>query len=125
LWRPARLENRPRHHHRDNRQRGRPSRDSSKGQRRDAAPREGGETSPDGKQRFERRFKGKHGDSKGKHGGNGRQDEQQPRGGKPDHRGKHQGKPNFQQKPREERPVRFDPDSPFAKLAALRDQLRK
>ena len=29
------------------------------------------------------------------------------------------------QKPREERPVRVDPDSPFAKLAALRDQLKK
>ena len=28
-------------------------------------------------------------------------------------------------KPREEAPVRFDPDSPFAKLAALRDQLKK
>jgi ATP-dependent RNA helicase SUPV3L1/SUV3 len=26
---------------------------------------------------------------------------------------------------REERPVRVDPDSPFAKLAALRDQLKK
>ncbi|RWM77060.1 MAG: helicase [Mesorhizobium sp.] len=35
------------------------------------------------------------------------------------------GKPAFQPKPREERPVRFDPDSPFAKLAALRDQLKK
>ncbi len=35
------------------------------------------------------------------------------------------GKPHFKQKPREERPVRFDPDSPFAKLAALRDQLKK
>ncbi|TIR43082.1 MAG: DEAD/DEAH box helicase [Mesorhizobium sp.] len=35
------------------------------------------------------------------------------------------GKPAFQSKPREERPVRFDPDSPFAKLAALRDQLKK
>ena len=29
------------------------------------------------------------------------------------------------QKPREDRPVRVDPDSPFAKLAALRDQLKK
>jgi ATP-dependent RNA helicase SUPV3L1/SUV3 len=28
-------------------------------------------------------------------------------------------------KPREERPQRIDPDSPFAKLAALRDQLKK
>ena len=30
-----------------------------------------------------------------------------------------------ERKPREERPVKFDPDSPFAKLAALRDQLKK
>ena len=28
-------------------------------------------------------------------------------------------------KPREERAPKFDPDSPFAKLAALRDQLKK
>jgi ATP-dependent RNA helicase SUPV3L1/SUV3 len=28
-------------------------------------------------------------------------------------------------KPREERPTKIDPDSPFAKLAALRDQLKK
>ncbi|HHZ09622.1 MAG TPA: hypothetical protein GX405_12680, partial [Rhizobiales bacterium] len=41
------------------------------------------------------------------------------------HGGKGGGKP-WQQKPqREERPVKFDPDSPFAKLAALRDQLKK
>jgi hypothetical protein len=32
---------------------------------------------------------------------------------------------NFQSKPREERPATFDPDSPFAKLAALRDLLKK
>ncbi|MEI9429389.1 helicase-related protein [Mesorhizobium sp. Cs1299R1N3] len=47
-----------------------------------------------------------------------------PEGNGPD-RGKGGGKPAFQPKPREERPVRFDPDSPFAKLAALRDQLKK
>jgi ATP-dependent RNA helicase SUPV3L1/SUV3 len=34
-------------------------------------------------------------------------------------------KPQHQGKPREERPAKFDPDSPFAKLAALRDQLKK
>jgi ATP-dependent RNA helicase SUPV3L1/SUV3 len=34
-------------------------------------------------------------------------------------------KPQHQNKPREERPAKFDPDSPFAKLAALRDQLKK
>jgi ATP-dependent RNA helicase SUPV3L1/SUV3 len=50
--------------------------------------------------------------------------------GKPDNRRRDQkdgqgGKPAFQQRPREEKPARFDPDSPFAKLAALRDQLKK
>ncbi len=39
-------------------------------------------------------------------------------------------KPGFKRKgaphrPREERPARIDPDSPFAKLAALKDQLKK
>ena len=48
------------------------------------------------------------------------------KGGRPEGKGGQQaGKPAFQPKPREERPVRFDPDSPFAKLAALRDQLKK
>jgi ATP-dependent RNA helicase SUPV3L1/SUV3 len=131
LWRPARLENRPRHQ-RDNRHRGREQGQRHQGQhhgapRQDGQVAQGGEAgtegSKDGKQRFERRFKGKPGEFKGKSGG--RPDGEQARGGKPDHRAKHQGKPNFQQKPREERPVRFDPDSPFAKLAALRDQLRK
>ncbi|MEP6566524.1 MAG: helicase, partial [Mesorhizobium sp.] len=46
------------------------------------------------------------------------------KGGAP-YGGKDGAKPAFQPKPREERPVRFDPDSPFAKLAALRDQLKK
>ena len=35
------------------------------------------------------------------------------------------GKPAFQPKPREERPFQVDPLSPFAKLAALRDQLQE
>ena len=34
-------------------------------------------------------------------------------------------KPFRERPPREERPARIDPDSPFAKLAALRDQLKK
>jgi ATP-dependent RNA helicase SUPV3L1/SUV3 len=51
---------------------------------------------------------------------------QERRDGQPDWKaGKSGGKPHFQSKPREERPVRIDPDSPFAKLAALRDQLKK
>ena len=57
-----------------------------------------------------------------------RRDGRPDRKGKPDSRrqdGASGGKPAFQGKPREERPARFDPDSPFAKLAALRDQLKK
>ena len=49
--------------------------------------------------------------SSGGHAGGG------PGGGKNGGQGK--------TRPREERPARFDPDSPFAKLAALRDQLKK
>lgn len=58
-----------------------------------------------------KRFGGKGGDFK-----RGR-DRDQERG---------QGKPQtFSSRPRDEKPGRMDPDSPFAKLAALRDQLRK
>jgi ATP-dependent RNA helicase SUPV3L1/SUV3 len=46
----------------------------------------------------------------------------QHRGG--EQKGAHQ-KGGEQRRAREERPARIDPDSPFAKLAALRDQLRK
>jgi ATP-dependent RNA helicase SUPV3L1/SUV3 len=56
----------------------------------------------------------------------------QGEGGRPDFRkGKPQDgrpergpKPAFQPRPREERPAQIDPLSPFAKLAALRDQLQ-
>ena len=48
-----------------------------------------------------------------------------PDGRRHDQQGGKGGKPAFQQRPREEKPARFDPDSPFAKLAALRDQLKK
>lgn len=87
-----------------------------------------------GKPRFDRgRYKGPSG---GKPQGEGGRDGG-PKGERADRRegrgdwkgrgqdGKDGGKPAFQQKPREERPPRFDPDSPFAKLAALRDQLKK
>ena len=61
------------------------------------------------------------GDSKG-----GRPDFKQGGGGDRNKRpeqqkGEYKGNP----KPREEREPKFDPDSPFAKLAALRDQLKK
>jgi ATP-dependent RNA helicase SUPV3L1/SUV3 len=125
LWRPARFERHPRPRH-DNRPRGgqaeargapgQPRRDGERPAREGDRPaREQG-----GKERFDRsKFKGKSGkpNSEG-----GRPDRRDDRGGG---KGGFQGKPSFQSKPREERPVRVDPDSPFAKLAALRDQLKK
>lgn len=89
---------------------------------------------PENKPKFDRsRFKGKpdgnrpQADGSRPDHGNNRPDrgDRQDRGNRPDHRNKDGGKPAFPAKPREERPVRFDPDSPFAKLAALRDQLKK
>ena len=126
LWRQARFEarqgqrhgnhrdrNGPRGRHPNAAQAGAPSgevaaRNDGKGRR------EGGS------ERFERKFQGK----PGKPDGQGFRPERRD-GGKPGQKGGFQGKPQFQQKPREERPVRVDPDSPFAKLAALRDQLKK
>ncbi len=76
------------------------------------------------------RFKGKSGGGKpadGRPQGDGKpRREGRPdwKGGRPDGKGGPQGKPAFRER-REERPVRVDPDSPFAKLAALRDQLKK
>lgn len=133
LWRQGRFEQRPRHRQ-DNRPRG--------GQREPRAPgatagapaarqgeanrsREGGEGGREnGRPRFDRKPGGK------PQGEGGRPDNrnrgERPGGDKRDgDRGGFKGKPAFQQKPREERPVRVDPDSPFAKLAALRDQLKK
>nr|MBA3447516.1 helicase [Pseudaminobacter sp.] len=128
VWRLARFEQRPRRQ--DNRPRSgprdavavpdegkgrgdRPPRTGDRPPRADARPpRENG-----GKERFDRsKFRGKPGaDGAGP-------DRRENRGG--DVKNGFQ-KPTFQPKPREERPVRVDPDSPFAKLAALRDQLKK
>ncbi|WP_394887650.1 helicase-related protein [Mesorhizobium sp. AaZ16] len=131
LWRPARFEQRPRHHRQDNRQRRgqhdggaggdgkaqgeRTQRDGDRPPRSDARPpRENG-----GKERFER------GKFKGKPSPDGQQRPDR-RDNRPGDKGGFQGKQPFQARPpREERPVRVDPDSPFAKLAALRDQLKK
>ncbi len=135
LWRPGRFEQRPKNRHgdRNRNQRGGPPRQDSqrlegqqegppdvRGPRRDRP--EGAQAAPEqqrhGKPKFDRsRYKGKpDGNRPGGDNGN-RQDHGERR--------KDGGKPTFQSKPREERPVRFDPDSPFAKLAALRDQLKK
>lgn len=132
IWRQGRFEQRPRHRQ-DNRPRG-----GQREQRAAGAPgapnarqgegnrgREGGEGGRDnGRPRFDRK-------PGGKPQGEGGRPEHRNRGERPGgdkregDRGGFKGKPAFQPKPREERPVRIDPDSPFAKLAALRDQLKK
>ncbi|MFU0504919.1 helicase-related protein [Pseudaminobacter sp. NGMCC 1.201702] len=116
LWRPARFDRRT-HHRQDNRQRGRPA--EARSQQNGGRPeRDGDQREQDGKSRFDR---GKFKKSAKPNAGNGRHEHRDDR--RPA-KGGH-GKPAFQPKPREERPVRVDPDSPFAKLAALRDQLKK
>jgi ATP-dependent RNA helicase SUPV3L1/SUV3 len=93
----------------------------------DAAPAEGGEAKPREDRRPRRDFKGDNANERGP--GKPRFDKR--RDGKPGGEGRlerkrEDAKPaNFQSKPREERVVKFDPDSPFAKLAALRDQMKK
>ncbi|MGB3538400.1 MAG: helicase-related protein [Mesorhizobium sp.] len=130
LWRQARFE-RPRgnHHRHDNRQRGGQGRNVQASGEGAVGGRVGeagkGDEGGKGRPRFDRsRFKGKpgerpQGESANRHGKPNRP------GGRPEGKGGASAKPTFQGKPREERPARFDPDSPFAKLAALRDQLKK
>ncbi|RUX18825.1 helicase, partial [Mesorhizobium sp. M2A.F.Ca.ET.042.01.1.1] len=147
LWRQARFDHqRPRQRHdnrRDNRQRGdQPARDSQTGaaggQPGDRPAHEGRREQRDGtgKPRFDRsKFNPRPDAGDRREGGERREGRPQGdrREGRPDWKGSRQegkgnapgGKPAFQGKPREERPQRFDPDSPFAKLAALRDQLKK
>lgn len=150
LWRQGRFEQRPRHHEgRNNRQRNGQARGRSNapadaaGAPAAATPgerpaHEGRRDGAAGKPRFDRsKFKPKP-QAEGEQRRDGRPQGERPerrdgrpdwkggrpegKGGRPDQGG---AKPTFQPKPREERPVRFDPDSPFAKLAALRDQLKK
>lgn len=143
LWRQGRFDQRPRHRHHDNRAR---PRNGQAAQGRDApagaegAPRPAHEGRRDqrdgaGKPRFDRsKFKPKpQGEGAERRDGKPQGERPDRRDNRPDWKGGRQdgkggapgGKPAFQAKPREERPVRFDPDSPFAKLAALRDQLKK
>ncbi|QND57170.1 helicase-related protein [Mesorhizobium huakuii] len=150
LWRQGRFEQRPRHHEgRNNRQRNGQARGRNNAPA-DAAgaqavaapgdrPAQEGRRDGAGKPRFDRsKFKSKP-QAEGEQRRNARPQGERPdrregrpdwKGGRPEgkggpDRGKGGAKPAFQPKPREERPVRFDPDSPFAKLAALRDQLKK
>ncbi|PTE08933.1 helicase-related protein [Mesorhizobium helmanticense] len=144
LWRQGRFDQRPRHRHHDNR--ARPRAGQAAQGRSDApagaegAPRpthEGRRDQRDGagKPRFDRsKFKPRpQGEGAERRDGKPQGERPDRRDNRPDWKGGRQdgkggapgGKPAFQAKPREERPVRFDPDSPFAKLAALRDQLKK
>ncbi|MEO5323881.1 helicase-related protein [Mesorhizobium sp. CC13] len=128
LWRQARFEHRPRNHRQDNRPRGgqrdqRNGQAAHSGEANRSGPREGGEGRDGGRPRFDRKPGGKPQGEGGRPEHRGRGD--RPGGEKHGDRGGFKGKPAFQQKPREERPARIDPDSPFAKLAALRDQLKK
>ncbi len=147
LWRPGRSDARPRHGHgRDNR---RPQgRGRHQGQQGEGQGESQGQGQDQGRARFERRPGGRgdgqqdrerqgkghrHDRRDGGKDGQGDHAERQGRG-KPPHRDRHDrndrpgkgGKPQAQQgrPPREERPARIDPDSPFAKLAALRDQMK-
>jgi ATP-dependent RNA helicase SUPV3L1/SUV3 len=108
LWRPARFERGPRHQHHRGHGKAQHQADATAGGNRR-------EERNGGNRRFER---------KGKPGGFDGGGQERNGNGKRPHNGPGKGKPAFQ-KPREERPARFDPDSPFAKLAALRDQLKK
>ncbi|MDF3154870.1 helicase-related protein [Mesorhizobium sp. XAP10] len=146
LWRQGRFEQRPRNRD-ENRRNNRPRNGQARG-RSDAPadagapnaaapgerPAHEGRRDGAGKPRFDRsKFKPKpqaEGEQRRDRPQGERPDRREGRpdwkGGRPDGKGGPQGgKPAFQPKPREERPVRFDPDSPFAKLAALRDQLKK
>ncbi len=123
LWRQARFD-RPRGQHRhENRHRG----DQGRGARAadaQAGKADGAGGDGKGRPRFDRnRFKGKPGpQGEGRNDGHGKSGRPE---GRPERKAGAPGKPVFQGKPREERPARFDPDSPFAKLAALREQLKK
>ncbi|MGQ2908268.1 MAG: helicase-related protein [Aliihoeflea sp.] len=125
IWRQGRFEGRPRREQGNRNERG-------NARNRGAAPAEG--EAPGEK----RAFRGKpRGDAPGRPergAGNGPQrgrDERQ-RGGKPGGKrdGQRDGKPSGErrweaQPPRDAKPAKLDPDSPFAKLAALKEQLKK
>ncbi|SMH57746.1 helicase-related protein [Mesorhizobium australicum] len=125
LWRPARNENRFRHQRQGDRN-GQPQgrRDRGRGNK-GAKPEDGAPKEPkvlwraDDPQ-FQRkpRPEGER-DNRNRNRQDGKHLEGKRREDRPERKFEHQNRP------REEKPARIDPDSPFAKLAALRDQLRK
>lgn len=78
-----------------------------------------------GKERFERKFGGKPGRRDDKRNDGKERSGEHRKGGAKGAGNGDRGKSWSTEKPREERAPRFDPNSPFAKLAALRDQLKK
>ena len=118
LWRLGRSDHRPRHQRSNPRHRGQgaPAAQGGDGERGAEGGKPAKHGRPGGKPKFDRdRYKGP---PKGAKDG-GRPDRQaEGRGDRPKH-------PAGPQRQREERPARIDPLSPFAKLAALRDQLKK
>ncbi|MBL8577560.1 MAG: helicase [Mesorhizobium sp.] len=134
LWRPGRFDRPAGNRRHDNRQR------HGRGSQGQASGDNAGERTQGNRPPFQGRRDGKDGEGKPRFDRNkGRTEGGRPEreGGRPDFRkGKRDGergrdgnrdqKPAFQARPpREERPAKIDPLSPFAKLAALRDQLKK
>ncbi len=130
LWRPARFERPPRHQHGNRvREGAQPGQRDNRRPPPQAAPADASAPRPaqpprDARPRFDRnRFKPnpdapKPEVDRPQRNGQSRPSRDRPTGADKD---------NVQPRPpaREERPLRVDPDSPFAKLAALRDQLKK
>ncbi len=126
LWRQGRSEGRGR-----DQERGRPHRGGHQGGGHAQEPRkaEGGEEQPRGGKRFDKPRRHHDGEEgKRSHGGKGGQNfKGKPRDHQPKreqaggHQAGHQGGKRFEQ----ERPARIDPDSPFAKLLALKEQMKK
>ena len=148
IWRPVRFEHRPRQRH-EARGRGREANrpgEAREGERVPGPPRHGdqrreggrpkhgeggGATSKPGegeratgKERFEKKF-GKQRRDGARSDGEQRPGRQAFGDRKKSGNGGERQKSWSTEKPREERAPRFDPNSPFAKLAALRDQLKK
>lgn len=127
LWRPGRFENN--RQQRPNRDRGNGQQNNRGGQRRDGGDKAEGEGPGQSQGRGDRpnrgKFQGKPAGDRNRGEGGGRRDDRRPGGGKPHGAGGAGANPARPQKPREERPAKLDPDSPFAKLAALREQMTK
>jgi ATP-dependent RNA helicase SUPV3L1/SUV3 len=127
LWRQGRFEGRNRNQEQNNRQRH--GGQNNRGQQGEARKSEGGdEQNARGGKRFDKNKRHNHdGEGQGKREGfkgkprdGGGRDRQPKREHGAPH-GASQGNKRFEQ----ERPARIDPDSPFAKLLALKEQMKK